>query len=207
MASGDSASDINSPVGSPGVPFEDNDDIPDDNMITDDESAASPQASGQPMRPVVRDGRLRDVSDDESGEELFGDNFERDYRPRPELDVYETDMLDDSAVSELSLGERITAEGEMRDRDRAEGRLAGRMRRGLDMYDDSEEDGSDRPHVRRRQLRAQRRAELFGEGDAEEMIESIENLEDTRGMTVREWVVQLAPKREIYNRFKNFLRT
>ncbi|CAG2178089.1 unnamed protein product, partial [Oppiella nova] len=207
MASGDSASDINSPVGSPGVPFEDNDDIPDDNMITDDESAASPQASGQPMRPVVRDGRLRDVSDDESGEELFGDNFERDYRPRPELDVYETDMLDDSAVSELSLGERITAEAEMRDRDRAEGRLAGRMRRGLDMYDDSEEDGSDRPHVRRRQLRAQRRAELFGEGDAEEMIESIENLEDTRGMTVREWVVQLAPKREIYNRFKNFLRT
>ncbi|XP_054160995.1 DNA replication licensing factor mcm2-like [Oppia nitens] len=218
---------------SPGLPFEaDNDEIPDDNMLMmtdDDESVASPPASDadqENRRPIVRDGRLgaggggrrgggsrgRDVlvSDDESGEELFGDNFEMDYRPRPELDVYEQDMLDDDAgVSELSLGERITAEAEMRARDRAAGRLTGRMRRGLDVYDESEDgDGSDRPHVRRRQQRAQqRRAELFGEGEAEEMIESIENLEDTRGMTVREWVVQMAPKREIYNRFKNFLRT
>lgn len=32
-------------------------------------------------------------------------------------------------------------------------------------------------------------------------------MEDTRGLSVREWVVQSGPKREIYNRFKNFLRT
>ncbi|KAH9363911.1 hypothetical protein HPB48_003202 [Haemaphysalis longicornis] len=39
------------------------------------------------------------------------------------------------------------------------------------------------------------------------MVESIENLEDMKGHTVREWVTQLGPKTEIYNRFKNFLRT
>ena len=39
------------------------------------------------------------------------------------------------------------------------------------------------------------------------MIESIENLEDMKGHTVREWVAMLAPRTEIYNRFKNFLRT
>ena len=39
------------------------------------------------------------------------------------------------------------------------------------------------------------------------MIESIENLEDMKGHTVREWVSMLAPRTEIYNRFKNFLRT
>ena len=39
------------------------------------------------------------------------------------------------------------------------------------------------------------------------MIESIENLEDTKGHPVKEWVTLLAPRTEIRNRFKNFLRT
>lgn len=39
------------------------------------------------------------------------------------------------------------------------------------------------------------------------MIESIENLEDMKGHTVREWVSMLGPRTEIKNRFKNFLRT
>ena len=39
------------------------------------------------------------------------------------------------------------------------------------------------------------------------MIESIENLEDMKGHTVREWVSMASPRLEIYNRFKNFLRT
>lgn len=41
----------------------------------------------------------------------------------------------------------------------------------------------------------------------DDLIESIENLEDTRGLPINEWVVQTGPKKEIYNRFKNFLRT
>jgi DNA replication licensing factor MCM2 len=39
------------------------------------------------------------------------------------------------------------------------------------------------------------------------VIESIENLEDTRGRPVREYVMQVGPRTECANRFKNFLRT
>lgn len=41
----------------------------------------------------------------------------------------------------------------------------------------------------------------------EQPIESIENLEDMQGYSVSEWVSLLAPRTEILNRFKNFIRT
>ena len=40
-----------------------------------------------------------------------------------------------------------------------------------------------------------------------QQIESIENLEDMKGHTVREWVSMQAPRLEIKNRFKQFLRS
>ena len=43
--------------------------------------------------------------------------------------------------------------------------------------------------------------------DTEEGVESIENLEETKGYPIREWVVLAAPRRETLNRFRNFLRT
>ncbi len=59
-------------------------------------------------------------------------HFCRDYRAIPELDVYDRDHLDDDGeFSELSMGERLAAEREMRKRDRDEGRDTGRMRRGI----------------------------------------------------------------------------
>ena len=58
----------------------------------------------------------------------------RDYRPIPELDVYDPEALDDEAdFSDLSETARQAAEREIRQREREEGRIAGRMRRGL-MY-------------------------------------------------------------------------
>ena len=61
-------------------------------------------------------------------------------------------------------------------------------------------------------LRRRRLAERAAEGDdamadAEGMVESIENLEDTRGRPVREYVTQIGPRTECANRFKNFLKT
>ncbi|XP_065280978.1 DNA replication licensing factor mcm2 isoform X2 [Dermacentor albipictus] len=144
----------------------------------------------------------RDDEQEEEGEELFGDNMEDDYRAIPALDTYDPQMLDDSEYSALSESDRRVVEEQMRQRDRAEGRVTGRMRRGL-LYDESSSE-ADRP-VRRRRL-AERAAEgAFSED--EDMVESIENLEDMKGHTVREWVTQIGPKTEIYNRFKNFLRT
>lgn len=41
----------------------------------------------------------------------------------------------------------------------------------------------------------------------EGVVESIENLEDTRGRSVREHVSLVGPRTECFNRFRNFLRT
>ena len=45
------------------------------------------------------------------------------------------------------------------------------------------------------------------DGEEEDMIESVENLEDLKGHSVREWVSMAGPRLEIHHRFKNFLRT
>ncbi|WAR25901.1 MCM2-like protein [Mya arenaria] len=156
---------------------------------------------GRDLPPFEDDSELLDddnqVVEEEDGEELFGDQMERDYRAIPELDVYDRGVMDEDDYSDLSESQRAAAERDMRQRDKEEGRLTGRMRR-----DESDEDEEDRPRKRRA---AERAAE--GDMEDEEMIESIENLEDMKGHSVREWVAMLAPKTEIKNRFKNFLRT
>jgi len=147
------------------------------------------------------------AEEEEDGEELFGDRMEADYRAIPALDTFEAAGIDDEDDDlDMSESDRQAAEAEMRRRDREEGRApAGRMRRGL-LYDESD-DEEDQP------MRKKRLAEAAAEGsqdpadDDEDMIESIENLEDLKGHTVQEWVSMLAPRTEIKNRFKNFLRT
>uniref|UniRef100_A0A672ZPN0 DNA replication licensing factor MCM2 n=1 Tax=Sphaeramia orbicularis TaxID=375764 RepID=A0A672ZPN0_9TELE len=166
---------------------------------------------------LLGDGPLPgEEEEDADGEELIGDGMERDYRAIPALDQYEAEGLDldDEDLSELSPGARAAAEEAMRRRDREQG-ISGRLRRGL-LYGttkppiklglDSEDEDDERPAARRRRL-AERAAEGVADGEDEEMIESIENLEDMKGHTVKEWVSMAAPRLEIYNRFKNFLRT
>uniref|UniRef100_T1J3P5 DNA replication licensing factor MCM2 n=1 Tax=Strigamia maritima TaxID=126957 RepID=T1J3P5_STRMM len=145
-------------------------------------------------------GDARQLEDEGDGEELFGDNLEADYRAIPALDVYDPNVLDDSEYDVMSENDRLAAEDEMRTRDRTEGVTTGRMRRGL-LYDDSDDE---RP-ARKRRL-AERAAEGLPAVD-EEMIESVDNLEDMKGHTVREWVSLIGPRTEIFNRFKNFLRS
>lgn len=142
------------------------------------------------------------VSDEE---DLFGENMERDYIPLPELDHYEEEHLDDMPVSELSIGERIAAEATLRERDRLEGRRQ-RYRKGLDLFDDMSELDS---QISYRQMRRRKRIAVnVLEGDkAEAETETIDNIEDTRGMSNREWLSQRATKNEIRNRFKNLLKT
>jgi DNA replication licensing factor MCM2 len=151
------------------------------------------------------DGRDMDEEEEEDGENLFGDDMERDYRPVPHLDRYDRDVLDDEGDFDLlDEGARRDAEAEMRRRDREEGRMAGRgLRRGL-IYDES--DDEDEPRARRRRL-AERAAEGQEAMDDEDIVESIENLEDTRGRPVREYVTQVGPRTEIANRFKYFLKS
>nr|CAB3263689.1 DNA replication licensing factor mcm2 [Phallusia mammillata] len=144
-------------------------------------------------------GNIGEVEEGE-GEELFGDAMERDYRPIPALDIYDANELDDDEYEALSPSARAEVDRMLRKRDREEALGKGRMRPGL-LYESDEED--DETPTRRRRM-AERAAEG---GDDEDMIESIENLEDTKGHPVKEWVVMQAPRLEIFNRFKNFLRT
>uniref|UniRef100_A0A672FXN0 DNA replication licensing factor MCM2 n=1 Tax=Salarias fasciatus TaxID=181472 RepID=A0A672FXN0_SALFA len=154
---------------------------------------------------LLGEGPLPGEDEDGDGEELIGPGMERDYRAIPELDRYEAEGLDldDEDLSELSPGARAAAEDAMRRRDRERG-LSGRLRRGL-LYDSEDED-DERPAARRRRL-AERAAEGVADGEDEDMIESIENLEDMKGHSVREWVSLPAPRLEIHHRFRNFLRT
>ncbi|NWU68095.1 MCM2 factor, partial [Pterocles burchelli] len=178
----------------------------------EDESEGLPPTEGLP-------------EEEEEGEELIGEGMERgglekgflepglilsvcvcppDYRPIPELDVYEAEGLapPHEDVEELTASQREAAERVMRQRDRELEQGMGRMRRGL-LYDSDDED-EDRPSRKRRL--AERAADGMEEED-EDMIESIENLEDMKGHSVREWVSMAAPRLEIYHRFKNFLKT
>lgn len=139
--------------------------------------------------------------EDEDGEELFGDNMESDYRAIPALDRYDGAELDEDDYDAISEAGRREAEKVMKRRDNEMG--LGHMRRGL-FYDESDEEEEGRP-ARKRRL-AERAAEGM-EAEDEQAIESIENLEDMQGYSVSEWVSLLAPRTEILNRFKNFLRT
>lgn len=137
------------------------------------------------------------------GEDLFGENFEQDYAPIPELDRYDEEHLDEQPLSEMSIGERIAAEASLRERDRLEGRRA-TIRRGLEIFDDLSDTESFRGFKRRRRLAE---TALRGQVDPETETETIDNIEDTRGMTNKQWLSQRATKNEIKNRFKNLLKT
>lgn len=162
----------------------------DDNDFIDDADDVEPEAP-----------RSENVSDEE---DLFGDNMERDYVPIPELDHYEEEHIDDQAVSELSIGERIAADATLRERDRLEGRRA-QVRRGLEIFDISEDSVTNFQQIKRRRRLAENA--LRGRVEDEAETETIDNIEDTRGMTAKEWLSQRATRNEIRNRFKNLLRT
>lgn len=157
-----------------------------------------------PMRDPDEAGERSDHVSDE--EDLFGENMERDYEAVPELDHYEEEHLDDSAVSDMSIGERIAAEATLRQRDILEGRRM-RSRRGFDLFDDMSDVDSQSNFAQMKRRRQLAENALRGQTDAEAQTETIDNLEDTRGMTPREWLSQRATRNEIRNRFKNLLKT
>ncbi|KAG5894081.1 hypothetical protein JTB14_003938 [Gonioctena quinquepunctata] len=159
---------------------------------------------GPDMEPFEDEGALLGDMDadmeEEDGEELFGDNMENDYRPMPHLDRYDDRILDEDDYDQMSVGERLAAEDDLRERDREMGIF---RRDDRELFYDRSDDEED-PRQRRRK-EAEKAA--TGEVDDSEMIESIENLEDTKGYSIKEWVIMMGPRTEIANRFKNFLRT
>ena len=140
--------------------------------------------------------------------------------------MYEGADLDEGEYGAMSPGARAAAERELRKRDRQEALASGRMRPGL-LYEESEDEESQPPLARRRRMDRTEEGMEFEEvrQSAADSVwyfwnifppslpllpqgpEIIENLEDMKGHTVREWVSMGAPRAEIKTRFKNFLRT
>ena len=96
---------------------------------------------------VLGNQTQQNLEEEEDGEELFGDNFERlvvivpyitypwytnsDYRPLPHLDVYDEGVVDDAEYDTITPDARAAAEREMSRRDRIAGLTQGRMRPDL----------------------------------------------------------------------------
>jgi DNA replication licensing factor MCM2 len=141
------------------------------------------------------------VEEEEEGEDLFGGNIEREYEQIPELDTYDAEGMDNREFAPVTAQQRAEAEREIRKRERREALASGRQRPGL-LYDESEEEEDEEasPLPKRRQKPSEEEA-------GEEALEVIENLEDLKGHSVREWVSMPSPRLEIKNRFKNFLRS
>jgi DNA replication licensing factor MCM2 len=105
----------------------------------------------------------------------------------------------------MDIEDRMAAERLMLKRDKNEGRLThGRIKDSL-LYSELSED-LDAEVVSSRQKR-KFHSQDGANGEQEEQIESIENLEVMKGHGLREWIKMIGPKTEIYNRFKNFLKT
>ncbi|PIO72210.1 MCM2/3/5 family protein [Teladorsagia circumcincta] len=132
--------------------------------------------------------------EDEEGENLFGDDMERDYRAQPELDIYSESGMDDASdIDELSISGRLAAEREMAQRDQI-------------LDDDAlfyEEGDEEQRRRRRRRVAAEERT-----GEDQDMAEEvpIDILENLRGRSTKDHVSDEAVAREIERRFKNFLR-
>ena len=104
-------------------------------------------------------------------------------------------MLDDEELEQMSPGGRAAAEAEMRNRDRRDGRGG---EAGL-LYDSDDDEALHR--------RAERRGLRDGEDAADDEGDKIENIEDTKGFTLLEWVQKPEIRREIKLRFSEYLRT
>ncbi|CAB3408080.1 unnamed protein product [Caenorhabditis bovis] len=139
-----------------------------------------------------------DDPEEEDGENLFGDDMERDYREQPELDVYSESGMDDASdLGSLSIDARRAAEREMAQRDQ--------------MLDDDAllyEEGDSEAQPGRRGRRGQRRERKDDEEVPMEDEEfPIDILENIRGRSIRDHVSDEAVAKEIERRFKNFLRS
>ena len=163
--------------------------------------------------PVDPFENVNHVEDEGSGEDLFGDELERDYENRPELDEYDAKDLDENDYGGVSLQARRRAEEELLLRDkkaRKEGRnKAGSQRLPSVLESSSEDEENEEEFLRRRK---QRRTEFDLEamedealmGDDEENQYAL-NLGADQKCPLREYLSMEAIRRAVGRKFRDFL--
>ncbi|KRZ27652.1 DNA replication licensing factor MCM2, partial [Trichinella pseudospiralis] len=157
------------------------------------------------------DGLSVELEDEEEeGEDLFGDDMERDYERISELDMFDESLIDDNSdYSELSVEARRAAEREMRIRDQLEGVGDESQRRLAMLYDELSDDEKSREAVvSRRRRRAQGRR-IEGEVFDEEPSVGINDFDIANMIRERqEWNVEKVPLflKAVANIFRHFLK-
>ncbi|KAL1964173.1 hypothetical protein VTN77DRAFT_7261 [Rasamsonia byssochlamydoides] len=147
---------------------------------------------------------IEEMAEDEDGIDLFGDNFERDYRDvGPQR--YEGDYIDDEEQEELDIGARRQLEARLNKRDRE---LARRRRMPAAFLQDDDDDANmdltRQPRRRRHHYDEDREDVDMGDDIMEEEL-SLEELADVKAGNLTEWILQPQVMRSISREFKAFL--
>lgn len=142
-----------------------------------------------------------ELAEDEDGINLFGDDFERDYREHgPE--TYDGEGIDDEEQEELDLATRRQLEARLNRRDRE---LARRRRMPAAFLQDDDDDDVDLTQQPRRRRHHYDEEPDDMDMDIMEEEMSLEALAEIKALNVTEWVTRPAVHRSIYRELKSFL--
>lgn len=145
-----------------------------------------------------------EMAEDEDGIDLFGGNFEKDYKSREDDQYDNRDIDDEGDYEELNVAARRQLEARLNRRDRE---VARQNRMPAAFLQDEDEDGD-------LDLTAQprRRRHHYDEDEDEDMQDdimeeelSLESLQEVKASSLVEWVAQPAVQRTIKREFKAFL--
>ena len=140
-----------------------------------------------------------DDDDNIEGDDLINDNMLDDYRAIPALDVYENVGLNDEAVEEMTIEQRLAAEAQLNQRDAENMRRSGRSRlpialRGMESSDNI-------PVPDRRQRRVQQTQEYEDENLVDQTYVNIDEMSGS----VRKLLEMENVSNEVGRRFQNFI--
>jgi DNA replication licensing factor MCM2 len=154
------------------------------------------------MIPDIDD--VDELAEDEDGIDLFGDNFERDYRAaEDDRYVNEAYIDDDEDHDELDASTRRQLDARLNQRDRELARRRRMPAAFLQDDDDMDLDLSRQPRRRRHHYDEEREDIDMADEGMDEL--SLEELADVKAANITDWVTQPQVLRSIYREFKAFL--
>jgi DNA replication licensing factor MCM2 len=141
-----------------------------------------------------------EMAEDEDGIDLFGNNFENDYKSRQNDTYDQRDIDDEGDYDELDVAERRKLEERLNRRDR--------MARSTGAFIDDGEDGDMAELTGTRRRRHGDYDEPMDDDINDDIMEeelSLETLQDVKAASLVDWVAQPAVQRTIKREFKAFL--
>lgn len=147
---------------------------------------------------------LDDAAEEEDGEDLFGENMERDYIQNLELDHYDIDELDDEGEYEaMDPALRREVEEKLKRRDKELARAKGLYKTAAFLQDD-DDDPLDFPMARRRRRHYDDQQDDMNEDFVDEEL-TLDALMDIKADSMSEWVLLAPVQRTIAREFRTFL--